>query len=71
MGAIRKQIDPVYRSIISAINGYANIPSKQEAYKELVTEMNVLVAKYEALLMARKSSKKDDQEQPMEKTEGE
>ena len=69
MGTIRKQIDPVYRAIVSAINGYANIPSKQEAYKELVTEMNVLVAKYDALLMGRKSSKKEDPEQPAEKIE--
>ena len=61
MGTVRKQIDPVYRAMVSTINGYVNVPSKKEAYMELVTEMNVLVAKYEALLMGRKS-KKDDQE---------
>jgi len=60
MGTIRKQIDPVYRAIISAINGYANVPSKKDAYMELVTEMNVLVAKYEALLMGRKSGRKEE-----------
>ena len=53
-----KQIDPVYRAIVSAINGYASVPSKKDAYMELVT---VLVAKYEALLMGRKSGKKDEQ----------
>jgi len=60
MGAIRKQIDPIYRAIVSAINGYADVPSKKEAYSELVIEMNVLVAKYDALLMGRKSNKKEE-----------
>ena len=56
MTAVRKQIDPVYRTIINAINGYCGIPSKKEEYKELVVEMNVLVARYDALLMGRKKS---------------
>ena len=71
MATVRKQADPVYRAIVSVINGYAGIPSKKEVYRELVTEMNVLVAKYDALLMGRKSSKKDDQAQPTGKIEGE
>jgi len=57
MNSVRKEIDPVYRAIINAINGYCGIPSKKEAYRELITEMNVLVDKYEALLMARKKEK--------------
>ena len=61
MATVRKQADPVYRAIISAINGYANVPSKKETYRELVTEMNVLVTKYDALLMGRKSNKKEEQ----------
>ena len=62
MSAVRKQIDPVYRDIINAINGYCVIPAKKEAYSELVAEMNVLVAKYDALLAARKREKKEKPE---------
>ena len=65
MATVRKQTDPVYRAIISAINGYANVPSRKETYRELVTEMNVLVAKYDSLLMGRKS-KPSDQEKSAE-----
>ena len=54
MSAARKMIDPVYRSIVAAINGYMNVPSKMESCRELVAEMNVLVARYDALLAARK-----------------
>ena len=32
MSAARKQIDPVYRAIVNAINGYCGIPSKRDAY---------------------------------------
>jgi hypothetical protein len=56
MSALRKQIDPVYRNIVSAINGYSVIPAKKETYREIVTEMNVLVNKYENLLASRKSN---------------
>ena len=54
MAAVRKQIDPVYRSIVAAINGFVNVPSKRDNCKELVVEMNVLIARYEAMLAARK-----------------
>jgi len=54
MATVRKQTAPVYRAITAAISGYANVPSKKETYRELVTEMNVLVAKYDSLLMGRK-----------------
>ena len=29
MGTVRKQIDPIYRAMVSAITGYANVPSKK------------------------------------------
>ena len=56
MPTVRKQIDPLYRTIVAAINGYANLPSKQEEYREIVAEMNVLVKKYDMLLLQRKSN---------------
>lgn len=62
VSAIRKEIDPIYRSIVNAINGYAGVPSKKEAYKEIIAEMNTLVDKYEALLSARKSNDGDKDE---------
>ena len=65
MTAVRKQTDSVYRDIVNAINGYCGIPAKKEEYRELVTEMNVLVARYDAILAARKSVR-NDQEQPAE-----
>ena len=61
MAAARKLIDPIYRSIVAAINGYANVPSKRDECRELVTELNVLVARYDALLSARKREKKEKQ----------
>jgi hypothetical protein len=39
MSALRKQIDPLYKTIVTAINGNAVIPSKKEAYKEIVTDI--------------------------------
>jgi chaperonin GroEL (HSP60 family) len=57
MSAARKQTDPVYRSIVNAINGYAGILSKKDVYKELVAEMNTLVEKYDNLLAGRKGGK--------------
>ena len=61
MSAVRKQIDPLYRSIVAAINGYMNIPSKADTCRELVVETNVLVARYEALLAARKRERQEKQ----------
>jgi len=61
MGAVRKQIDPVYRTIVSGINVFARKPSKTEECKELITEMNVLIARYDALLSSRKREKKEKQ----------
>ena len=58
MGAVRKQLDPLYRSIVSTINTIAQEPAKADNCKELITEMNVLIARYEAMIAARKSSSK-------------
>ena len=55
MGTIRKQANATYRIIIDAINGYARICSKKAEYREMITEMNVLAAKYDQLLLARKT----------------
>ena len=59
MAAARKQIDPVYRTIVNAINGQCGIPSKKETYKELITEANVLAVRYDTLLTTRKREKKE------------
>ena len=59
MTLVRRVIDPIYRSIVAAINGYANVPSKKDECRELVAELNVLIARYEALLAARKREKKE------------
>ena len=57
--AVRKNLDPVYRNIIDALNGYARIPVKRERYRELIYDMNVLVARYDALLSNRRSSRRE------------
>ena len=56
MGNIRKEATPVYRNIVAAISAHARLPHKAAEYREMVTEMNVLVARYDALLAARKRS---------------
>ena len=55
MSVIRKRTDAVYRSIIDVINSYTRIPAKRDECSEMISDMNVLVAKYDQLLMARKS----------------
>jgi hypothetical protein len=57
LSIVRKQIDPVYLDIVNYINLHSRISSIEESYRELITKMNVLVAKYEAILMARKKNK--------------
>ena len=54
MSAVRKQIDPLYRAIVSAINAYTKTNAKKEECKDLISEMNVLIARYNAILAARK-----------------
>ena len=61
MSTVRKQIDPVYSTIIAGVNVFTGIPSKAEECKELIAEMNVLIARYDALLSARKKEKKEKQ----------
>ena len=57
--AVRKQTDPVYRSLVAGVNVFSKTPSKKEACSELITKMNVLIARYDALLAARKREKKE------------
>jgi hypothetical protein len=54
MRAVRQQLDPVYRAIRGNVNGLLLIPEEAETNKELVAEMNVLIARYDAMLAARK-----------------
>ena len=54
MSEIRKRTDVVYRIIIDTINNYSRMPAKRDEYRDMTTEMNVLVAKYDQLLMTRK-----------------
>ena len=61
MSTLRKKIDPVYLNIVNVINASYAVPAKKEEYKELVTELNVLVAKYDSLLAARKREKKEEE----------
>jgi len=61
MSAARKQIDPAYRTIVSGINVFTKVPSKMEECKELIAEMNVLIARYDMLLSSRKREKKEKQ----------
>jgi hypothetical protein len=63
MGEIRKRADSVYRTIINVIDGYSQLATKRDEVGEMITEINVLVAKYDNLLMARK---KADNSQPSE-----
>jgi len=61
IGAVRKQIDPVYRAIVSGINVFAKTSSKAKECKELVAEMNILIARYDTLFSSRKREKKEKQ----------
>ncbi|MDR2887980.1 MAG: DUF6261 family protein [Bacteroidales bacterium] len=60
MSALRRQITPLYRAIVNAINGYAGVPDKKEQCTALTAEMNVLVARYEALLNTRTDKDADN-----------
>jgi hypothetical protein len=62
MGTVRKQTDAVYRMIVDAINGYARLNTKKQQYAEMIAEMNVLVAKYDLLMLARKRKKETKKE---------
>jgi hypothetical protein len=59
MTALRRQNDPIYRAIIAVINAYSNVPSKRESCIELIAEINVLVARYNALLLTRRRGGND------------
>ena len=66
MKTVRKQIDPIYKAIRNFINGCCGIPANKDAYREAIAEMNVLIARYDAMLAARKREKK----QPENNQEG-
>jgi hypothetical protein len=57
--AVRKKVDPVYRAIVGIINGLIELPEEKEAFKDLISEMNILIAKYELLILARKNAQAD------------
>jgi hypothetical protein len=57
---VRKQVDPVYRTIVNTINLAVRLQPDEGAYEELIAEMNTLTGKYDALLAQRKGKKKDD-----------
>ena len=61
MNGARKQIDPAYRAIVSGINVFTKVPAAKEECKALIAEMNVLIARYDILLSARKKEKKEKQ----------
>jgi hypothetical protein len=54
---VRKQVDPVYRTIVDTINGAVRLQPDEGAYKEFVAELNTLTGKYDALLAQRKGKK--------------
>ena len=57
IGELRKKADPIYRALTGIINGYVNIPDNKDTWKNIIDEMNVLVAKYDHLLVTRKRRK--------------
>ena len=63
MNSIRKEITPRYRAVVDIVNAYVSIPSKNEEYKELISEMNVLITKYENLILIRQREKKEKEEE--------
>ena len=70
MSAARRQIDPVYRAIVNTVNAYCGIPSRRDAYRELVAEMNVLTTRYDALLSARRRANTQTETAEMSATAG-
>ncbi|MDR0334009.1 MAG: DUF6261 family protein [Dysgonamonadaceae bacterium] len=57
MSAVRRLIDPIYRAVVAVLNGYSGVMANNEQYREKVTEMNVLIARYDSLLAARRREK--------------
>jgi regulator of replication initiation timing len=55
--AARRLIDPVFRDIFNAINAFVKIPTKHNAYIELVAEMNVLTARVAASMAASRRTR--------------
>ena len=55
MTAIRKDIDRHYIAVMGMLNGYAI--AKRDESTEMLTEINVLIARFDALLAARRRNK--------------
>lgn len=58
MKNIRLKIDPVYKSIVSAINNFASRKAFAEKYAGIVKGMDKLAAEYNRLLNSRKARSK-------------
>jgi hypothetical protein len=54
MSVVRRRIDPIYRSVIAVLNGYAVVMANDESFREKIAEMNVLIGRYDSLLAARR-----------------
>ena len=62
---------PFIAQCLDAMNENSRIPVKGEEYREIVAAMNVLAAKYDRLLMARKSAAAKAKEETVEMTASE
>lgn len=54
MSVVRKEVDPVYRRIINTLNSLIDEKGKKE-YENFLTDMNVLISKYNDLINRRKN----------------
>ena len=66
---IRKRLDPVYRLITDTINVHIGVHG-ETSYAQLVADLNTLIARYDVLLSARLSRKKEAEKKETEKKEG-
>jgi hypothetical protein len=66
---VRKRVDPVYRLITDTINAYIGV-NGEASYTQFVSDLNTLIARYDALLSAR-SSRKQEEEKKAENKAGE
>jgi hypothetical protein len=53
-GNARREAYEVYRTIVDAINAFAKMQHKKEKYADIVTDMNVLVNRYNTMMAARR-----------------
>ena len=57
-GNVRKEADAIYRNIVDAINAFAKLPHKTDKYREIVSDINLIVERYNQMITARKRSSK-------------